>query len=98
MLLTSYLSREFINGKPVTWWKRIGIPSKGGLDIDMDIENGSVSNKKIPVDIIDKGKGISFSKAKLFGVHTPLIYKWNALPAIIGGCRVRLTWRRDSCL
>ena len=86
------------NGKSVTWWKSIGIPSKGGVDIDMDIENGSVSNKKIPVAIIDNTKGISFWKAKIFGVHTLLGYKWNALPALIGGCRVRLTWRRDTCL
>lgn len=86
------------NNKPVTWWKKIGIPSKGAVEIDMEIENGSVSNKKIPVAIIDETKGISFWKAKLLGVHTLLNSKWNVLPAIIGGCRVRLTWRRDTCL
>ena len=84
-------------GKPVSWWKRIGIPLKGGVEMDMEIEGGSVSNKRIQVDLIDKTKGMSFSKAKLLGVHTPLSKKWNVFPALRGGCRVRLTWRNDTC-
>lgn len=87
------------NGKPVTWWKRVGIPTKGGVEINMEIENGSVFNQKIPIGIINNVNGLlSFWKAKLLGVHTLLSKKWNVLPALTGGCRVRLTWRRDSCL
>lgn len=51
----------------------------------------------IPLNRINKLKGIAFAKAKLLGVHTPLSYSWNVLPAIQGGCRIRLTWNRDSC-
>jgi hypothetical protein len=85
------------NGKPVTWWKRVGIPTKGGVEINMEIENGSVFNQKIPTAIIDNKNGLSFWKAKFLGVHTLLPKKWNVLPALTGGCRVRLTWRRDTC-
>jgi len=86
------------NYKPVTWWKKIGVPLKGGVESGFEIENGSVSNKKLPAIMIDNTKPISFWKAKLLGIHTLLDYKWNVLPAIIGGCRVRLTWKKDTCL
>ena len=85
------------HGNKVTWWKGIGIPAKGGVEIKMEMADGSSSTMPIPISIIEKDKGISFSKAKFLGVHTPLSYKWNVLPAITGGSRVRLTWRRDTC-
>ena len=86
------------HGNWITWWKKIGIPLKGGSEAGLEIENKSVSNRKFNLSLIDKTRGISFWKAKFLGVHTLLNYKWNVLPAIIGGCRVRLTWRRDACL
>ena len=86
------------NNKAITWWKKIGVPTLGGVEVGLEIEGGSVSNKKIPVGIIDAGRGISFSKAKFLGVHTLLNYKWNVMTALKGGCRVILTWRRDTCL
>jgi hypothetical protein len=85
-------------GKLVTWWKGIGIHTKGGVEIKMEMVDGNTSSKPIPIGIIDKDKGISFSKAKLLGVHTTLTYKWNVLTALTGGCRVKLIWRRDTCL
>jgi hypothetical protein len=84
-------------GNWITWWKKIGIPLKGGVEEGLEIENRSVSNKKIPIALIDQTKGISFWKAKFLGIHTLLEFKWNVLPAIAGGCRVRLIWKRDTC-
>lgn len=93
------------NGKAVTWWKQITIPLTNNQLYPMEIQNHSLiqaENKKmvsamIPLNRINKQKGIAFAKAKILGVHTPLSYTWNVLPAIQGGCRIRLTWNRDSC-
>lgn len=86
------------HGNWVTWWKKIGIPLKGGGEAGLEIENKSVSNRKFKLTLLDNTKPITFWKAKLLGVHTLLNKKWYLLPAIIGGCRVRLTWRRDTCI
>ena len=86
-----------LNNNPVTWWKKIGIPLIGGSEAVLEIQDGSSTNKTIPVSLIDKTRGISFGKAKFIGGHTTLNYKWNVLPGIIGGCRIKLTWRRDKC-
>jgi hypothetical protein len=63
----------------------------------MEIQNGQSVTKSVAPAIIDKGRGIGFGKAKALGVHTGLNYTWNVWPAIIGGCRVKLIWRRDKC-
>ncbi|MBI3138593.1 MAG: hypothetical protein HYZ15_08420 [Sphingobacteriales bacterium] len=93
------------NGKAVTWWKQIGIPLRNNNQSLLEIQNHSLiasENKtsaavQLSADQLDKNRGISFAKAKAFGFHTPLSYKWNVLPAISGGCRIRLTWKKDSC-
>ena len=85
-------------GNWITEWKKIGIPLKGGGEASLEIQNKSISNRKIAVSLIDKDKPMTFSKAKLLGVHTLLDKKWPVFSALIGGCRVRLTWRRDTCL
>jgi len=92
--------------KTVSWWKQIGIPQTNNTETPLSILNNSLiasENKttaaiQIPISEINKNKGISFWKAKFLGVHTQLNYKWNILPAISGGCRIKLTWRKDSCL
>ena len=94
------------NGKAVSWWKQVGIPLTNGTNALAAVQNHSLipsENRttvtgQIAIEQIDKTKGISFWKAKAFGAHTPLNYKWNVLPAIYGGCRIRLTWKKDSCL
>jgi hypothetical protein len=83
--------------RTVTWWKQIGIPLVSGAESLMQIENTSIARATININDVDKSNGISFSKAKMFGVHTPLSFKWNAFAGITGGCRVTLTWKRDSC-
>ncbi len=93
------------NNRKVTWWKQIGIPLTNNTEALLSIlnnslivsENKTVAEIQIPENSINKNKGISFSKAKILGVHTPLDYKWNVLPAIRGGCRVKLIWEKDSC-
>ena len=93
------------NGKAVSWWKQITVPLTNNQFYPMEVQNHSLiqaENKKmvsaqIPLNQLNKLKGIAFAKAKLLGVHTPLGYTWNVLPAIQGGCRIRLTWNRDSC-
>lgn len=92
--------------KKVTWWKQIGIPRTNGTETNLWVQNHSlipsenrtVISEQIPFNEINTGKGISFWKAKLLGVHTLLAYKWNVLSALKGGCRVTLSWNRDSCL
>lgn len=93
------------NNKKVTWWKQVGIPKTNGTETFLWVQNHSLiasENRtsitmRIPVADIDFSKSISFWKAKLLGVHTLLPYKWNVLSAIKGGCRISLSWNRDSC-
>lgn len=101
-------SMEFgqTGNKTVSWWKQIGIPRTNNTETFLSILNNSLiasENKtaatiQIPVTEINKSKGISFWKAKFLGVHTLLNYKWQILPAINGGCRVKLIWKKDTCL
>jgi tellurite resistance-related uncharacterized protein len=81
----------------LTWWKKIAIPLAGNSEIGIEIQDGFSGSKNVMAVLIDKSRGIAFGKAKVLGVHTGLAYTWNAWPAIIGGCRVTLVWRRDSC-
>ncbi len=68
------------NGKAVSWWKQIAIPLINNQLYPMEIQNHSLiqaENKKmvsalIPLNRLNKLKGIGFAKAKLLGVHTPL--------------------------
>lgn len=93
------------NGTAVSWWKQIIIPLTNNQVYPMEIQNHSLIQAEniktvssvIPLNRLNKQRGISFAKAKLLGVHTPLSYSWNVLPAIQGGCRIRLTWIKDKC-
>ncbi|MGG9960550.1 M12 family metallopeptidase [Ferruginibacter sp. SUN106] len=95
-----------LNAKKTTWWKQIGIPKTNNTETFLWVQNHSLIKEEnrttvtiqIPLNEIDVNKGISFWKAKLLGVHTLLNYKWNVLPAIKGGCRITLSWNKDSCL
>lgn len=85
-------------GRKVTWWKQIGIPMKGGVETPIELRaDGQPQVTRLPVNMLDNTKSISFAKAKTLGIHTALGYKWNALPAIKGGCRLTLTWKQDAC-
>jgi hypothetical protein len=94
------------NGEKVTWWKQVAIPLANNTEALLEVQNHSLipaENKtttqlQIPFQEIDTNKGIGFWKAKFLGIHTLLNYKWNVLPAIRGGCRIKLTWNRDNCL
>ena len=82
----------------VTWWKQIGIPIKGGVESPIQLRaDGRSELVRLPVNMIDFSRPISFSKAKLLGIHTLLAYKWNPFPAMKGGCRLTLTWKQDRC-
>ena len=86
------------NNNLVNWWKKIGIPLKGGVEAALELkQDGSSAILSLPVTILDETKGVSFAKAKILGVHTGLGYTWNVLPALTGGCRVKFIWRRDKC-
>jgi len=85
------------NNNLINWWKKISVPLIGGTELGLEMQDGHSDTKTTQIIRIDKSKGISFGKAKALGVHTGLNYKWNVLPAILGGCRVRLKWRRDRC-
>lgn len=100
------LSLGETNTKKVTWWKQIGIPVTINTETVLWVQNHSLikeenrtrASLQVPVNEIDNNKGISFWKAKFLGVHTLLSYKWNVLPAVRGGCRITLSWNKDSCL
>ncbi len=77
----------------VNWWKMIGITNTSGGTVALFLN----TTKKMQVSEIDKTKAITFGKAKILGVHTGLTYTWSPWPAIVGGCRVKFVWRRDSC-
>lgn len=94
------------NGKKVTWWKQIGIPLSNGQYGLIEIQNHSLIKSEnrlsavalVPFETLNNNGSISFGKAKLLGVHTPLSYQWNIMHALRGGCRVTLVWQKDSCL
>ncbi len=100
------LSLGETNTKKVNWWKQISIPRTNNTVSNLWVqnysliqeENKTIANIQIPISEINTTKGIDFWKAKLLGIHTLLDYKWIVLPAIKGGCRVSLTWNKDSCL
>jgi serralysin len=77
----------------VNWWKMIGITQMTGTVSALEL-NKTI---KMPANTINKNKPITFAKAKILGAHTMLGYTWNPWPAIVGGCRVKFVWRRDSC-
>ena len=89
----------------VTWWKQISIPLKNNRKQELWVQNHSLiasenitwRNALINLSDLDKANGIAFWKAKAFGVHTLLGYRWNVLSALPGGSRVRLVWKNDSC-
>jgi hypothetical protein len=85
------------NNNLINWWKKIAIPVIGNGEVGLEMQDGYSATKTVLATIIDRSKGIGFGKAKFAGVHTGLNYSWNAWPAIIGGCRVKLIWRRDKC-
>jgi len=86
------------HGKTIDWWKQISLPLKGENTYLIEMEGGKSANFSIERENLDNTKSIGFAKAKMFGVHTELAYKWNILKAIPGGTRITLTWRNDSCL
>lgn len=94
------------NNREVTWWKQIGVPLTGNRESFLWVQNHSLiagENRKtfsvqLPVAELDTKRNISFWKAKFLGVHTQLNYKWPVLPALKGGCRVKLVWTNDTCM
>ena len=85
-------------GNKITWWKQVGIPMIGEGLINLEFTPDAKTNSlMLNATSIDRGRALYFAKAKTLGVHTLLPFRWDVLPAIIGGCRVKLTWRNDHC-
>ena len=85
-------------GNRITWWKQVGIPIIGGALMNLEFTPDAKTNSlTLATSIIDRGRALYFAKAKLLGVHTLIPFRWDVLPAIIGGCSVKLTWRNDHC-
>ncbi len=82
----------------ITWWKAIDIPLNEISYRRLEIQNGSSNNAIINTYMLYNSKPVVFNKAKMLGFHTRLSYGWPVLPALKGGCRVTLTWRKDKCL
>jgi hypothetical protein len=93
------------NNRDVTWWKQIALPTVNNREILLWVQNHSLiatENRKtasvqIPFAELDATRSISFWKAKFLGIHSILNYKWNAIPALKGGCRIKLVWNNDTC-
>lgn len=84
-------------GPGITWWKAIDIPLNETSYRRVEIKNGSSNRAIINTYLLFNSKPIAFNKAKMLGFETRLSYGWPVLPAIKGGCRVTLTWRKDKC-
>lgn len=85
-------------GNKITWWKQVGIPVNGGAIMNLEFTpDAKASSLTLIASHLDRGRALYFAKAKLLGGHTLLEFRWDVLPAIIGGCRVKLTWRNDHC-
>jgi len=82
----------------ITWWKAIDIPINEISYRRIEIMNGSSNSAIINTYLLFNSKPILFNKAKFLGVQTRLNYGWPVLPALKGGCRVTLTWRKDGCI
>ena len=80
-------------GANVSWWKSINIPIGGGQYFDLELgESGA-----IPKSMLDASQKIMFGKAKFLGIHMRLGFEWDAVPALVGGSRLTMTWLRDRC-
>jgi hypothetical protein len=94
-----------MNGKAVTWWKKIEVPLTNNRTSGLWVQNHSLipsENRKnfsvqLPFADLNTQAPIAFWKAKILGVHTKLNFTWDVLRALKGGCRVRLIWKDDSC-
>lgn len=92
--------------RAVSWWKQITIPLTNNRKFELwaqnhsliQSENRTIASALIAVNELDTGNGLAFWKAKAFGIHTSLPYRWNILSALPGGCRVKLVWKNDSCI
>ena len=87
------------SGRPVSWWKQIGIPLKGGGEnrqLQL-LQDGTPVRETILVSNIDDTRGMSFAKAKTLGVHTRLAFTWKVWEGLPGGCRIRFVWQNDHC-
>lgn len=85
-------------GNRITWWKQVGIPVNGEAIMNLEFAPDAKKNSlTLIASHLDRGRALYFAKAKALGVHTLLPFRWDVLPAIIGGCRVTLTWRNDHC-
>ncbi len=85
------------HGKTVDWWKQISLPLIDGSKSRIEMQDGKSANISLERENLDDTKSLGFAKAKMFGVHTELAYRWNILKAIPGGTRITLTWKNDSC-
>jgi serralysin len=86
-------------GKPISWWKQIGIPLKGGgenRELQL-LQDGKPTSQTILVTDIDDTRGFSFGKAGTLGIHKGLSFTWNVWQALPGGCRVTFVWQNDHC-
>lgn len=87
------------SGRPVSWWKQIGIPLKGGQEdrnLQLTTDGRTITVTKLVAEI-DNTRGFSFAKAKMLGVHTGLGFTWNVWEGIPGGSRVTFVWQNDHC-
>lgn len=93
------------SNKTVTWWKQIAIPLNNGSEKLLWVQNHSLiarenrttASLQVNLTDINTSKSIGFWKAKFLGVHTLLGFRWDVLPVLPGGCRVKLLWKKDVC-
>lgn len=84
-------------GANITWWKAIEVPINAGGYNMLEIQDGRSTDARINVATLDQSRPMRFWKAKAFGIHTLLGYRWDVLQALPGGTRVTLRWKRDGC-
>lgn len=87
---------QFSPDGKVRWWKQIEVQHGSGY-YNLEMADGFATSADIPFDELDRSRPIRFRKAKLGGFKVRIDYTWDVMPAIDGGSRVTLQWRRDRC-
>lgn len=93
----SSVAIALVPGENVTWWKGVSVPVGAGVYESLSSENGASDAILLTEAALDESQKIRFSKAKFLGEHTTLGFQWDAVPALVGGSRLTLTWVRDRC-
>jgi len=89
---------EFVlqSGSGITWWKGLNVPDGGGSSWDIYTQDSRTQDSvALWAGQVNNGQVLTFSKAKIFGIHFP-VYTLGGLNRIKPGSRVIIRWMKDN--